>query len=99
MKKFDGRHFIFHVLVALYFIWVVVFAALISMAMANISGADSPLLDKAIMTWILVNFLTGSALYIVIKLFRYTTMLVRIITYSYIFLALAGIAAVAVIIG
>jgi len=99
MKKYDGKHFIFHVLVALYFIWVVVFMVLIAMAMANVSGADSPALDRAFMTWILVNFLTGSALFIVIRMFRYGTMLVKIITYSYIFLALGGIAAVAAIIG
>lgn len=99
MRKIDGKHLAFHVLVALYFIWVAVFVILISLAIANVSAAGSPLLDKAFMTWILVNFLTGSALYIVIRMFRHNTMMVKIITYSYIFLALAGIGAVAVIIG
>lgn len=97
MRKIDGKHLAFHVLVALYFIWVAVFGVLIGMAMANAFGPNNPALGSVFMTWILLNFFTGSALFVVIRMFRYSTLLVKFITYSYILMALAGIAAVVVI--
>ena len=99
MRKIDGKHLAFHVLVALYFIWCAVFGVLIGMAVANAFGANNPALAGAFMTWILLNFFMGSALFVVIRMFRYATLLVKIITYSYILMALAGIAAVVIITG
>lgn len=97
MRKIDGKHLAFHVLVALYFIWIVVFGVLIGMALANSFGIDNPALADAFRTWIVLNFFMGCALFVVIRMFRYTTILVRIVTYSYIFIALAGIATVVIL--
>ena len=90
MKKIDFKHAAFHVLVGVYFLWVAVFAVLISMSVSNSISNINPLLNGAFSLWTLLNMFMGTVLYVVIKLFRKKGMLNKIITTSYIFILIAG---------
>lgn len=91
MKKVDYRHIAFHVLIALYFIWAVVFTALIAMAVINVYSLASPQIVSAFMLWILFNLIMGTALFVVIRLFRSKKVVGKIVFYSYFLLALASL--------
>ena len=97
MKKFDSRHLVFHILVSLYFIWMVVFCILLGMAMFNTSKNADVTLAALFMQWIFTNFIMGSVLFLVIRLFRNRTLLDKIILYSYCFMALTSIAVALII--
>jgi len=98
MKKIDSRHLAFHVVVALYFIWITVFAILLGMALVNTYGsASNPALGMLFMEWIATNLIMGSALFIVIRLFRNRTLLDKIILYSHCFMAVAAVSVVLII--
>ena len=100
MKKIDSRHLAFHILVALYFIWITVFSILLAMALINAYGTkNNPSLSILFMEWISTNLIMGSALFIVIRLFRNRTLLDKIVLYSFCFMAIAAIAVVLVING
>ncbi|AWH83680.1 hypothetical protein HYN59_00470 [Flavobacterium album] len=91
MKPFDLKHTVFHILVALYFIWAFVFAVLLAMAISNTLNAHNPALNSIFPLWILVNLVTGSALFIVIRLFRSKEIIGKAVRYSYIALAAGAI--------
>ena len=97
MKKVDSRHIAFHTLVGLYFIWIVVFGALMVMAVANAYGRHDAVLALLFTKWIFMNLVMGSALYIVIRMFRNRTLLDRIVFWSFIVLATASIIVVVLI--
>lgn len=97
MRKIDSRHIAFHVLVALYFIWMAVFSVLMGMALANAYGKQDPTLALLFTKWISMNLIMGSALYISIRLFRNRTLLDKIIMGSFIFMAIASIVVVMLI--
>ncbi|MCO6148459.1 hypothetical protein [Flavobacterium sp. NRK1] len=92
MRKIDSRHLVFHILVALYFIWMVVFAILLGMAVYNTYGnrANSSL-SMLFRDWILTNLVMGSVLFMVIRMFRNRTLLDKIIFYSFCFMGTASI--------
>lgn len=98
MKKIDSRHLVFHVMVALYFIWIVVFGILLGMALVNAYGNNTnQAVGMIFVEWIVANLVMGSALFIVIRLFRNRTLLDRIVFYSYCFMAVSAIATVLII--
>ncbi len=92
MKKVDYRHIAFHMLIALYFIWAFVFTALLAMAVINTYNLASPQLVSAFMVWIFFNLIMGTALLLVIRLFRNRKAVTKVIYYSYFLLAFASIA-------
>lgn len=83
MKVVDKRHLVYHVLVALYFVWLIVLGGLLAMAFLNYSNYGSYQLTRAIKLWILFNLTMGTLLLAVIRLFRKAGHLSRIIFYSY----------------
>lgn len=87
MKQFDKKHMAFHILVALYFIWAFVFAILLAMAISNAVGAQYPAMARIFPMWIFMNLLMGSALFVVIRLFRTRDVINKAIFFSYIALA------------
>lgn len=97
MKKFDVRHLAFHVLVALYFIWMAVFGTLMGMALVNNFSENQTTLSLLFTQWIFMNLIMGTALFLVIRMFRNRTVLDKIIFGSYIFLALASVIVVLLI--
>jgi len=97
MRKIDSRHIVFHVLVALYFIWMVVFATLLGMAVFNAYGRADATLTVLFMEWISINLIMGTTLFVVIRLFRNRTLLDKIILYTYFFMAISAIVVVLLI--
>jgi hypothetical protein len=97
MKKIDSRHIAFHTLVALYFIWMVVFSVLMGMALTNAYGGRDAALTILFTKWIFMNLIMGSALYVSIRLFRNRTLLDKIVLGSFIFMAAASIVVVVLI--
>ncbi|WP_294822441.1 hypothetical protein [uncultured Flavobacterium sp.] len=95
MKRFDSRHIAFHILVALYFIWAFVFAALLAMAMSNAVEPRIAPLSEILPMWILMNLAMGSALFLVIRLFRSKEVIIKTVRLSYIVLASGSIAVMA----
>ncbi len=91
MKNYDLRHIVFHILIALYTIWALVYTSLLVMILLNAFGSGSIKLGKALLTWAGLNFITGSLLYIVIRLFRNKTLLSKLVLYTYCILGIAGI--------
>jgi hypothetical protein len=97
MSKIDTRHIVFHILIALYLIWIVVYAALLAIAIINVFGSDNIALTRVFMLWIFLNLLMGSVLFIVIRLFRNKTILNRLVLYSYCIMGAASIITVIII--
>lgn len=95
MKKFDYKHAAFHVLIALYFIWALVFMVLIGMAVITVSGtAASAELVSMLMIWIFFNLIIGTALFLVIRLFRNRSLVNKVVFYVYFVLASLSVATV-----
>lgn len=90
-KKIDSRHIAFHVLVAIYFIWAIIFSALIGMTIANFFSKVSASIVPMLETWLLLNFVMGSVLFMVIKLFRQKVVIMKAIRWSYFTLAITAI--------
>ena len=90
MRKFDSKHLVFHVLVALYFIWAAVFATLLGMALYNTYKLSDVQLTPLFNEWIFTNLIMGTALFIVIRLFRNRTLLDKVILYSFGSMAVAA---------
>lgn len=97
MRKVDSKHIAFHVVVALYFLWIMVFCALMGMALTNAYGRQDGSLTLLFTKWIFMNLIMGSALYIVIRLFRNRTLLDKIVFWSFILMAVASIVVVVLI--
>jgi hypothetical protein len=97
MRKVDRKHIAFHVLVGLYLIWAVVFATLMGLAIANSLGANNGTLTELFTGYIVLNLIMGSALFVVIRLFRNTTLLNRVIFVSYLLLGIASIITVCIL--
>jgi hypothetical protein len=97
MKRFDVKHIAYHVLVGVYFVWLFVFAALITMTLVNAMGTANRELSKVLVMWILFNLVMGTVLFIVIRLFKNYGLLSRIILYTYYFMAAAAIASVLIV--
>lgn len=97
MRKFDVRHLAFHVLVALYFIWMAVFGVLMVMALANAFNKTQATLSILFTQWIFMNLIMGAALFVVIRMFRNRTLLDKIILGSFVFMAIASVIVVIII--
>lgn len=97
MKKIDYKHIAFHVLIALYFIWLLVFVFLVIMANLYIYGPKNYNLANIFSIWILFNLVMGSALFIVIRMFRKKGRLANFIVYSYWIMAAACIGTVVLV--
>ena len=91
MNRFDLKHTAFHILVALYFIWVFVFAILLAMAVSNVLEPRNAALTSMFPMWILMNLVMGSALFVVIRLFRSRAVAETVGRVSYIALAAGGL--------
>lgn len=97
MKKFDIRHIVFHTLIAVYSIWLAVYGTLLTVALINAFDKADRQLSKVFMTWIFLNLLMGSILFVVIRLYKTPGLLNRLVLYSYGIMALVTLAAVAII--
>ena len=86
MKKLDVKHTAYHVLVAVYFLWVIVIGILVAMAMYNYINTLDAGLNQVFFKWIIYNFLTGTMLFVVIRMFRQNKKLNRVVLYSYTFM-------------
>ncbi|MFL9836366.1 hypothetical protein ABS768_02580 [Flavobacterium sp. ST-75] len=86
MRKLDVKHAAFHVLVAVYFLWVIVIGVLVAMAMYNYINTVDAGLNQVFFKWIIYNFLTGTMLLAVIRMFRQNKNLKKVILYSYTFM-------------
>lgn len=93
MKKIDVKHILFHILVALYAIWVVVYGILLSMTFANAITHGANPLSRVLAMWLLLNLVMGTALFIVIRLFRRASPINKFVLYTYFIMAGATIAA------
>lgn len=93
MKKLDLKHTVFHILVAIYFLWFVVIAVLIGMTAFNEINHIDRQLNEVFLLWILLNLFMGTAIFTVIRMFKNKTLLNKIILYSYVFIvgASAGV--------
>ena len=83
MKNYDLKHIAFHVLVGLYFIWLLLFCILLSIAINNVLESKNPDIAGLLLLWISLNFVMGTLLFVVIQLFRNRSLLGRVILYSY----------------
>ncbi|TRW23295.1 hypothetical protein FMM05_13945 [Flavobacterium zepuense] len=99
MKNYDVKHIAFHVLVALYFIWLPVFAVLLCLALNDTLTTASLSLSKIFLTWIFLNLIMGSALFFVIQLFQKKNLLNKIIRFSFIAIAVVSVTITLVIVG
>lgn len=99
MNKLDVRHIAYHVLIGLYFVWLAVFSALIAMALVNFYESHNNDLGRIFMVWILFNLIMGTALYLVIRLFRKKNTLYKMIFYTYFFMVAATVTTVLIISG
>jgi pheromone shutdown protein TraB len=97
MKRIDVKHIAYHVLVGVYFVWLLVFGALIAMALLHALGNGNRELSKILMMWMFFNLVMGTVLFIVIRLFRTNNILSRIILYTYCLMAIAAITSVLII--
>lgn len=97
MKKLDYRHLTFHILIALYFIWFTVFAILLVSALSNVVQIAGMQLGSIFLQLILFNLIMGTALYIVIKMFREKGLLTKLVHYSYMVLAVGSLVTVFII--
>ncbi len=98
MKNYDIKHIAYHVLVALFFIWIVVYATLIYLTLGNYYSGRNLQLSKIALSWIALNFFMGTALFIVIGQFRKQTVLSRAIRYGYFVMAAASVTTVLILI-
>lgn len=98
MRKIDYKHIAFHTLSAIYYIWIAVFCVLIAMALGNVYGGGSASLSRALLMWILLNIVTGSALFLVLRQFHPRAVVRRFILHTYLFMAVTAIVSVIVIV-
>jgi len=94
MKNYDFKHVAYHVLVGLYFIWFTVFSVLLSMALNHTFAHGNPQLSKVYPVWICLNFIMGTSVFIVLRLFRNRKVLSKVINYSFYIVIIAAIATV-----
>jgi len=94
MKNYDFKHVAYHVLVGLYFMWLLVFSVLLSMGFNHTISGGNPQLSQVYPVWICLNFIMGTSVFIVLRLFRNHTFLSKIINYSYYVVILAAIVTV-----
>lgn len=87
MRKIDLKHAVFHVVVGIYFLWLIVYGVLLFMASSNALNEFPNLqLNEVLRLWIILNLIMGTVLFIVIRKFRNRTLLNRVIMYSFVFL-------------
>jgi len=98
MKNYDIKHIAFHVLVALYFIWLPVFGVLLYLALNDTLNTANVSLSKIFLTWIFLNLIMGSALFFVIQLFQKKNLVNKIIRVSYITMTVVAITITTVIV-
>lgn len=89
MKEIDVKHLAYHVLVALYFIWLAIFSVLVVFALNSTLSAVNPDLTKILLLWLLLNIVIGSTLFFVIRLFNSNRVIYRIILYTYFTMVIA----------
>jgi hypothetical protein len=97
MKTYDIKHIVYHVLVAIYFIWFIVFGILQVFALHSFYEGFNLQLKKILFTWIFLNLFMGTALFIVIWQFGRKAMLWRIIFYAYWFMLASSVTTVLII--
>jgi len=94
MKNYDVKHIAYHALVGLYFIWLPIFCVLLWVSGSAAYAATNLQFNRVFLLWILLNYIMGSALFFVIRLFGYKNTINKIVLYSYITMAIAGIATI-----
>lgn len=67
------------------------------MALKNVYGPENIELSVLFVKLIFLNLVMGSALFVVIRMFRYITALNKVVFYSYIFMAIAAIITVVIV--
>jgi hypothetical protein len=99
MKNFDFKHIAFHVLTALYFIWLPVFGILLYMALnnTNVTGNGSSGVANLLLLWVFLNLITGTAVFTVIQLFKSKNLVARFIFYSYFVMVAACVTTVFIV--
>ncbi|QYJ68293.1 hypothetical protein [Flavobacterium litorale] len=97
MGRLDYKHIAFHIIVAFYFIWLLVFIALVVLTLVNFFSIMDTTLNNMLTTMIVLNLFMGTALYLVFKLFRNKSVLNKVVKYSFGFISVVSLTAVAII--
>lgn len=84
----------FHVLVGIYFLWLIVCGFLLVMAFLNEGSQKTATLHDVFKLWIFLNLFMGFVLFTVIRLFKNKTILNKVILFTFIFIVIAAIATV-----
>ena len=91
MKNYDLKYIAFHVLVGLYFIWLLVFFVLIGMSLNHTFNVGNLQLAKVYLVWISLNLIMGTSIFMVLRLYRNSTLLGKVIKFSYWFVVFAAL--------
>jgi hypothetical protein len=91
MKNYDLKHLAFHILVGLYFIWIIVFCILLSLTLSNALSNGNADFTRMLLVWVFLNFIMGISIFMVLRLFRNKSLLGRIIPYSFGTVAVAAL--------
>lgn len=83
MNKVDSKHIAFHVLAALYFIWLPLFTALVSLLFYNIYNAYDCTVIYALLPTLFTNLIMGALLMFVLRLFKSHPKLTSFVRISY----------------
>ncbi len=81
--KIDKRHIAFHVLTALYFIWLLLYISLVVITLLNVFGSADASLAAVLEIWLMLNFIMGAMLFIVISFYKNRSPLFTFIMYSF----------------
>lgn len=97
MNKIDLKHIAFHIIIALYFIWFIVFIILNIITIVGSYKNINSDVSNSLSNLITLNLIMGTALYIVIRMFRKHTRLTKTIKYSYLFIVLTSVLSILII--
>lgn len=92
MRQIDAKHLAYHTLIALYTIWLTVFSVLLGITIYTQLFYTGNALDRILLLWISLNFVIGTSLFFVLRLFGKYGMLQKFIFYSYLTLLLSSVA-------
>lgn len=83
-KKIDYKHITYHIIIALYFLWLIIFITLLTITLVNIFNVLDSKVASTLTSLIIFNVLMGAALYLVFRLYNTTSRIARIINYTFI---------------
>ncbi|MCR5862947.1 hypothetical protein LRS05_12735 [Flavobacterium sp. J372] len=83
MNKIDTKHIAFHVLAALYFIWLPLFTILLSLLFYYIYEDYNTIIITTVLPTLFINLIMGALLMFVLRLFKSHLKLIFFVRISY----------------